>query len=184
MDSPWSNYGLSWASLDIVKRRAQLAQALLRWDILPLPARSALRQHVLGLANPTPESADALKTVGLVNVDENGRCTPDYRGAALVALDELRRTLSPAAANELLAWYRQGHFRIRKTYAPFEAERPRLALEAFAELRRHVLVEEWERRHYRATLRGWAVARLVEDASAIAVADEDGPTLRWEAGAR
>lgn len=177
--STWSNLGLGWASLDTAVARARLAQALLRWDVLPVASRTALRQLVLGLGTPVGTAVRELEAVHLVSIADNGRVTPQYPGAALVALEEERRALPPTASNELLAWYQRGQFRLRKTYDPFEAERPRHALETYAELGRRQLVEQREGRRYRSTVRGWAVARLVEDASAVG--EDDGPTARWHA---
>lgn len=72
----------------------------------------------------------------------------------------------------------------------FCAERPRGAHEkdlagqarpgnmaaVFADLERRSLVEHRQGYVYRSTVRGWAVARLVEDAAPSAFVDEDGPT--------
>jgi hypothetical protein len=173
--SPWSNLGLAWASLERPEAHVRLERALLRWDVLPAPSRMALRQLVLYLVPPPAELAAELAAVQLVGLDQ-GRCTQRYGGAALVALDSERRALEPALATALVAWYGRGAFRIRKTYTSFEAARPRDAGPVFAELERRHLVEQRQGKLYRSTARGWAVARLVEDAVALGCPDDDGPT--------
>lgn len=177
--SPWSNFGLAWASLEQLHAHSRLAQALLRWEVLPAAARTALRQLVLYLATPPAELAAELAAAQLVILDQP--VAPSHPGAALVALDEERRALSPAEASVLLAWYERGLFRLRKTYAPFTAPRPRVlgvvdAGSTFAQLERRKLVEHLQGTVYRSTVRGWGVARLIEDAASSTSAEEDGPT--------
>lgn len=179
--SVWSQFGLAWASMDRPEAHARLVRALLRWDVLPAPSRAALRELVLLGGQPSPEMARELEAVQLVGIGDGGRVIPLYPGAGLVALEEERRSLPTREASSLLAWYRRGLFQVRKTYGVFQAERFSGDHEAFAELGRRQLVERREERLYRSTVRGWAVARLVEDATPATIVDDDGPTRRWAA---
>lgn len=186
---PWVDFGLAWASGSTLVAQGRIARALLRWDVLAPPSRAALRKLVLDLEQPPAEAADDLASVQLVSRDEKGRCLPLYPGVGLIALDHERRGLEAAQAQALLSWYRRGLLRVRRTYDVFCSERPRGAHEtglagqarpgfiaaAFAALERRSLIEHRQGYVYRSTVRGWAVARLVEDATPIFV-DEDGPT--------
>ncbi|MCA9653216.1 MAG: hypothetical protein KC501_25100 [Myxococcales bacterium] len=169
MASPLLLLGLGWASADRPAGHLRIARALQRWERLSPKARKALRELVIERTRPSVDVEGELVRAELVALAD-GRCVALYPGAGLVALDNVRAALQEHAA-VVLQWYRLhsgglsahgGILRVRGTYHRFETERPSARSETLAVLQAHALVGRAGGRVYRSTVRGWAVARLLE----------------------
>lgn len=169
----WLELGLQWASLERPIAHQRLASALLRWRMLGPLGRAALVELVLDAVQPGPEAARQLEAARFVAALSGDRtCVAVYAGAAVVALEQERRALSPAQGEQLLAWYRKDVGRVRDVYLVFDQPRLVGTHAVFHRFDRAGFVVPRQGRIYRSTVRGWAVAWLLDDAAVLDLAGE------------
>ncbi|MCA9653787.1 MAG: hypothetical protein KC501_27960 [Myxococcales bacterium] len=90
----------------------------------------------------------------------SGKVVARYEGAAAVALEDLGQRLTEEQRAELLVFYRGSD----ETYRGIEKKRPAGRREQYAALERLQLLARVRRHLFGSTLRGWAVARMLQPA--------------------